>query len=213
MLNMKDWLYNNLKYGNYDSLYLLFRCFGAINPHSCDPNALKVLVDHPNQSPALSLVAAKKIPKGCEINISHLPDYELLLPHDQRQEKLKFVCGCKRCTHKDGCGLIVDCTRLLKCRSCGMGTRVGLVGGSLFGPCSNTKCNRKIKIKNLVNRKDLNGVIATLGAKCESITDGTQGSETERYEVTIKLSNDSIDLETKIPSSKDISANYKSMMI
>ena len=170
----------------------------------------------PNQSPATCLVAARKIPEGCKISVSYLSESGLTEPHELRQVKLKgrwkFVCVCKRCTQEDGCGLIVDSTRKLKCRSCNMGTRVGLVGGSLFGPCSNANCNQKIKIKNLVKRKDLNGVIATLGAKCESTTDSVPSTETERYEITIKLSNDLNDMETK-KQPKNITSNFKVMSL
>ena len=200
------------------SLYLLI---SRVN-HSCDPCANRVNVVLPNQSPAGCLVAIKKIPKGDEITINYIADFELTWPYDDRQLSLKrfmndkkFWCLCKRCNPEDGCGLIVDNTRVLKCRACDNGQRLGLVGGSLFGPCSNVNCNRKIKIKNLVNRSDLNGVIATLGAKHKEQPNknGGQSSETERYEVTIKLSNTSKDQDIKKPLSRNIIENYKVMSI
>ena len=188
------------------SLYLLI---SRVN-HSCDPCATRVNVVLPNQYPAGCLVAIKKIPKGDEITINYIAEFELQWPYVDRQIRLKrfigdeFWCLCKRCIQPDGCGLIVDNTRVLKCRACDNGQRLGLVAGSLFGPCSNVNCNRKIKIKNLVNRADLNGVIATLGARCkdQSNKNGAQSSETERYEVTIKLSNSSKDQDTKTPLSR-----------
>ena len=191
----------NMKYkeDEYPSLFLLL---SRIN-HSCDPCAKIVDVLLPNQSPAAALIAVRKIPKGCEIDISYISDLKLLLPYDDRQEILKerfSRCLCKRCSQEDGSGLIIDNTRLLKCRSCSIGTRVGFAEGSLFGKCSNENCNRQIKFKN-TTRPYLNGVIATLGAKCngQSSTKGTQRSDTEKYEVTIKRSS----IESKAPLSKD----------
>ena len=67
----------------------------------------------------------------------------------------------------------------------------------------------------MVNRSDLNGVIATLGAKHKEQLNknGGQSSETERYEVTIKLSNTSKDQVAKTPLSRNIIEKYKVMSI
>ena len=195
-------LTNRFSTEDYD--HSLFLLLSRIN-HSCDPCAKRVDVLLPNQSPASALIAGRKIPKGCEIDISYISDQKLLLPYDDRQENLKerfSRCLCKRCSQEDGSGLIIDNTRLLKCRSCSIGTRVGFAEGSLFGKCSNENCNRQIKFKN---RPELNGVIATLGAKCN----GQSSSETEKYEVTIKRSS----IESKTSLSKVANERYKLMKV